>query len=68
MRIDIRITYNGLYSFHVITGKARRWVERNVDLVPWQWQDRAFVLDDGVYAANLAAGMVQAGLKVAQKK
>jgi hypothetical protein len=56
---DITVTGRGstLFSFHIVTVKARAWVEAHVDLESYQWLGENTFVVEHRYADDLMDGM-----------
>lgn len=62
--MDITVTYHGsIVMIAVETESARRWVETNVPLEPWQWMGNTFPCEPR-YLEDLITGMRDDGLEV----
>ena len=57
-RLDVRVENHGnIIQFFVLTPKARKWVDTNVQLEGWQWLGGISFAVDHHYADNLIQGM-----------
>lgn len=64
-RVDIRVANEGtLYLFEIVSDVGREWVEKNVDLEPYQWLGENRFAVEHSYAPPLVDAMAANGLEV----
>lgn len=63
--IDVEVTDQGtIIIFTLLSEKARKWVQENVETEPWQWLgDVSFAVDSRM-SMSLVAGFVDEGMQV----
>lgn len=62
---DVQVVNQGtVFAFFLFTDRAREWVNEHVQLEGWQWLGGMGFAVDHRYAADLAEGMLDAGLEV----
>lgn len=63
-KIDVQVENHGtLFLFRPLTPKAKKWIEKNVNIEPYMWMGDAFGCEHR-RAPDLASGMIKAGLVV----
>ncbi len=61
---DVIVDRHGnLFGFTPMTPAGREWIEKNVNAESWQWLGMTLNVEHS-YAADLVAGMQEAGLTV----
>ena len=62
--IDVCVTNKGtVFTFDLLTGAAREWVDENVETETWQWLGCTLAVDPR-RAEGLTGCMIEAGLEV----
>ncbi len=65
MSADVMVQNHGtIFLFHLLTEKARQWVESNVNVEPYMWFGDCSMACEHRLAADLAVGMMDGGLEV----
>ena len=61
---DVRVmNHQSVFSFVLLTEKAKRWVKKNVHVESWQWIAGGFTVEHR-FANAIVRGMREAGLVV----
>lgn len=63
--VDVEVTDQGtIVVFTLLSKRARKWVQENVETEPWQWLgDISFSVDHRM-SMSLVAGFVAEGMQV----